>query len=181
AAGDSANDPCANVGCAFAAPCSICTAMCRCCGCPTAARCACDDDASPDAIPDVPFAEDSSKDAPKGEANDASGCPGASYTTAPSGAPCDPSRILRGGGLVAWYCGPDIGASCDELSVGLASDEMTPPGFRCGSAELGVRQCDWIFDGDASFGYIDKAALEAACAVTAAFPGRNVNCKVTGS
>jgi hypothetical protein len=111
-----------------------------------------------------------------------SGCPGSKYSTAPSGAPCDPARIRRGGGLVAWGCGAGIGDSCDTLTFELESNVVPPPGFECGSADAGIRQCRWIFDHDSSRGgYIDNAALEAACAITTQLPMREVLCAVHGS
>jgi len=84
--------------------------------------------------------------------------------------------------LVSWSCGAGIGDSCDDFSAGFRLDEAPPTGFECGSAELGVRQCRWVFDKDSSRGgYIDNAALEAACAITAQFPTREVLCTVHGS
>jgi hypothetical protein len=49
---DRGGNHCENVGCASAPPCEICTAPCGCCGCPTGARCACQEDGSRDAESD---------------------------------------------------------------------------------------------------------------------------------
>lgn len=109
-------------------------------------------------------------------------CPGASYTTAPSGATCDPNRIEHSRGLEGSCYGPGVGSTCDRLqvSVQVADQGKLPPGFVCGSPELGVVTCMWQF-GDATVHAIDDAALEGACAVTAALPTASVLCIRFGS
>jgi hypothetical protein len=126
-------------------------------------------------------------DAPRAEPDGASDfvaprCGGASYVTAPSGAACVPERIEHAKGLEGICLGPAVGAACDRFEVSVSPGEQTgvPPGFACGAEESGVVTCRWTF-GDASFGTLDDAALEAACAATVNAPSARVRCLVFGS
>jgi hypothetical protein len=108
-------------------------------------------------------------------------CDNASWNAAPSGAPCDPRRITRSGSLESECFGPELGSGCDSLVISLKVGQDPPAGFVCKAVEQGVRLCAWDI-GDASFFYLDSAALEAACSATQAFPSPiNVHCKVHGS
>jgi hypothetical protein len=129
-------------------------------------------DAGTDAAPDVEAVRDGAS---------STRCRGASYETSPSGAPCDPRRIEQARGLEGTCYGPAVGEFCDELLISVpASDRSSvPPGFVCGSPELGVVTCTWSFAGDASR-VLDSAALEGACAATVAFPTVTVSCVLFG-
>jgi hypothetical protein len=127
-------------------------------------------------------------DAPPGEPDDASDfvtprCAGASYVTAPSGAPCVVERIEHAKGLEGTCHGPPAGDTCDRFDVTVASGEVgaVPSGFVCAAAEGALVTCRWTFTGDASFGTLDDAALEAACAATVAAPSARVRCTDFGS
>ncbi len=114
-------------------------------------------------------------------------CDAADYTTAPSGAACVPSRFLQLNGLRGVCYGPPIGEGCNLLSLELTPTETPPPNFICGPDDRQVpprpdiRDCKWIFNGDASHGLIDSATVEAVCAVTVAYPNHVVACINGGS
>jgi hypothetical protein len=110
-------------------------------------------------------------------------CLGGTYATAPSGAACDPRRIERAGSLEGPCFGPPVGVFCDRLIVTVRAEEVSslPPGFVCGSPELGVVTCVWPFPDDASAHVLDAAALEGACAATQAVSDATVYCVIHGS
>jgi hypothetical protein len=127
--------------------------------------------------------DESSADATTAADSSIARCFGATYSTAPGGAMCDPNRIERSGSFDPPCYGPGVGAFCDRLEVTVqVSDEgALPPGFVCGDPELGVATCRWSFDDDAAVHAIDEAALEAACAVTRALSTAKVLCAIHGS
>jgi len=102
----------------------------------------------------------------------------------PSGAPCDPSRIVvvagRGGilagcGWTETYCDAlyyPLGAGEDGFA-----DAAAPAGFACGRAELGVRSCSYEF-ADTGDKRLDNEAVEAACRVTQLYAEKSVICQV---
>lgn len=111
-------------------------------------------------------------------------CEAATYDKSPSGAACDPKRIVRLRGLVGPCYGPALGASCGSLQIAVpvGQEGALPPGFVCGSEELGITTCAWTFVADAGSWYvIDADVLEAACAVTVAFPNEDLVCVNGGS
>lgn len=138
-------------------------------------------DASSDVTPDV-----TSSDAlllGDGFLADGGGrCPGSTYTTAPGGGACDPEHIryAQGRGGHNQCFAPTNGTFCDILQISVASLDASslPPGFVCGSAELGVTTCRYPLTDGGTNGTLDDAAIAAACAVTAALPQTTVSCIV---
>jgi hypothetical protein len=112
--------------------------------------------------------------------NDGGRCGASTYTTAPGGGACDPEHFVfaagRGGGN---HCfAPPAGTFCDVLQVSVFSLDASslPPGFSCGSAELGVTTCVYALHDGGANGTLDDAAINAACAVTVALPQSTVSC-----
>ncbi|MDB4994417.1 MAG: hypothetical protein JWM74_1849 [Myxococcaceae bacterium] len=109
-------------------------------------------------------------------------CPGSTYTTAPGGGACDPERIryAQGRGGHNQCFAPTNGTFCDVLQVSVFSLDASslPPGFVCGSAELGVTTCRYPLTDGGTNGTLDDASIAAACAVTAALPQSTVSCIV---
>ena len=98
-------------------------------------------------------------------------CQGQSYTTAPSGAPCDVSLFT-----FRSCAGPGVGQFCDTLGVTLDADDEAPEGFTCEQRFDGKQRCEWRFpEGGHN---LDEAAVEGACAQTVAEPPREVECIV---
>jgi hypothetical protein len=108
-------------------------------------------------------------------------CTGSTYTSAPDGGACDPLHVLyvQGRGGTRCFAPPD-GTFCDvlQLSVAALDASSLPPGFVCGSAELGVTTCRYPLTDGGTNGTLDDAAIAAACAVTAALPQTTVTCIV---
>lgn len=111
-------------------------------------------------------------------------CDGGSYTTAPSGAACDATHIVGAGLVHRCYALPK-GQFCDDFSFDIpdgADAGAIPSAFRCDSTSPGSR-CHLVQPNEAGLleSYhivLDDAALEAACAVTAAYPDVRVRCVV---
>jgi hypothetical protein len=96
-------------------------------------------------------------------------CEGGTYTTAPSGAACDPSHFT-----FRDCAGPPLGMYCDLLIVQIGQGEQVPEGFECEAAFEGKRRCEWMFS---STGHnLDEPALEAVCALTVSEPPHQVAC-----
>ncbi len=142
-------------------------------------------DASPDALVDA-LADATSNDAlalRDGFLADGGGrCPGSTYTTAPGGGACDPEHFhyVQGRGGNNQCFAPANGTFCDLLQISVFELDASslPPGFVCGSAELGVTTCRYrLGDGSAS-GTLDDASIAAACALTVALPQTTVSCIV---
>ena len=106
-------------------------------------------------------------------------CTGASYQTAPSGAPCNPWRFVHAQGLAGLCYGPELDAFCDELELYVPVAEPAPEGFVCADEdEGGERRCQWPATQESH--KLDEAAIEAACALTVANPPRDVGCVIYG-
>jgi hypothetical protein len=139
------------------------------------------DDSAPDGDGD---SQDASAIADGGDDPDYRRCHNSTYTTAPSGAPCNVKHLNWSQGLVGSCYGPVSGeAFCHVLQVQVGLNETPPPGFdSCDPpGEDGQRECKWSFGDAGSIGTLDDAALEAACAATVQFPDRYVGCIVYGS
>lgn len=99
----------------------------------------------------------------------------------PSGAPCDWSRIVSVPS-VANTC-VTVGSYCDSFTFGYSLQDAQPlddasaAPFSC-RTELGVRGCDYVFEGGAG-GYLDNAALDAACRITQLLPDVTIRCVVS--
>jgi hypothetical protein len=109
-------------------------------------------------------------------------CAGSTYTSAPGGGACDPAHIryAQGRGGHNQCFAPPNGTFCDVLQISVAALDASslPPGFVCGSAELGVTTCRYPLTDGGTNGTLDDAAIAAACAVTAALPQTTVSCIV---
>lgn len=92
--------------------------------------------------------------------------------------PCDWSRI-KGAGLAMSAC-MKPGAFCDRFGFtlpGTAGGPAVPPAFAC-SVEVGQRSCFAVGNAGSQHVVLNEATLEAACAVTQAFPAAEITCDV---
>jgi hypothetical protein len=108
-------------------------------------------------------------------------CANATYASAPSGAGCDPFRIVKYRGFPTPCSGPNLGTNCDYFSVTLQLSEAMPVGFDCETPTDGMRECTWVFPDGARMGSLDEPALEAACAITRIASALVVRCGGHGS
>ena len=92
--------------------------------------------------------------------------------------PCDCSRIKGAG--PAMSAGMTPGAFCDRFGFtlpGTAGGPAVPSAFAC-SVELGQRSCVAVGNAGSQHVVLNEATLEAACAVTQAFPAAEITCIV---
>ena len=118
-------------------------------------------------------------------------CDGGTIATAPSGAACDPARIIgaidpKGSSLPICSALPN-GAYCDALTFSLTKEvdaAAAPTLFACRDTQCGEKRCELPLtdagDGPFQHGVLEDVSLEAACAATRAFPGVDIRCFIVG-
>jgi hypothetical protein len=103
-------------------------------------------------------------------------CANASYTSAPDGGRCDPSRIQVASPEGPTCSGPAMGQLCDVLQFSFAGADASavPVGFSC-TPESGTMLCESTsFAGGSHI--LDTATLDVMCSITQTFPQSVVTC-----
>ncbi len=118
-------------------------------------------------------------------------CDGGTVATAPSGAACDPARIIRAidpkGASFPMCSALPKGAYCDALTFWITKEvdaAAVPAKFVCTDLQCGEKRCELPLtdagDGPFQHGVLEDVSLEAACAATRAFPGVDISCFIVG-
>jgi hypothetical protein len=106
-------------------------------------------------------------------------CGTSTYTTAPNGGACDPTRIQVATPEGAECYAPPTGAWCDVLQFSFTTGDQAavPAGFSCSPSTGGTTLCDSSsFAGNSHI--IDDATLNDLCTITRTFTQSVITCGI---